>query len=171
MCSNITEDLNLSIFIMITGISESKTLTKHIPCERISKFEERNCNSDQLWNNNKCRCDCKKRCVCEKNYVWNRAACSCESGKYLASIMDDSAILCDEVLKSYGEGVEAKSYYETETIPTNFNEKKATCIMQNVYICIFNNYYNIIESCWYLLLSDIEQNKNICYHFTSQITN
>ena len=30
---NETEDLNLSGFNMITGINESKTLTKHISCE------------------------------------------------------------------------------------------------------------------------------------------
>ena len=30
---NKTEDLNLSIFNMITGINESKTLTKHISCK------------------------------------------------------------------------------------------------------------------------------------------
>ena len=28
-----TEDLNLNMFNMITGINESKTLTKHISCE------------------------------------------------------------------------------------------------------------------------------------------
>ena len=30
---NKTEDLNLSVFNMITGINESKTLTKNISCE------------------------------------------------------------------------------------------------------------------------------------------
>ena len=39
---------------MITGINESKTLTKHISCERKRKFEGRKCNSDQWWNNDKC---------------------------------------------------------------------------------------------------------------------
>ena len=30
---NKTEDLNLSVFNMITGINELKTLTKHISCK------------------------------------------------------------------------------------------------------------------------------------------
>ena len=38
---NKTEDLNLSIFNMITGINESKTLTKHISCKRKCKFDEK----------------------------------------------------------------------------------------------------------------------------------
>ena len=51
---------------MITGINESKTLTKVI------------CNLDQSWNNNKCQFKCRKRNVCEKDHIWNPATCSCE---------------------------------------------------------------------------------------------
>ena len=36
---NKTEDLNLSVFNMITGINESKTLTKHISCECRCRFD------------------------------------------------------------------------------------------------------------------------------------
>ena len=36
---NKTEDLNLSVFNMITGINESKTLTKHISCECKWKYD------------------------------------------------------------------------------------------------------------------------------------
>ena len=44
---NKTEDLNLSAFNMITGINESKTLTKHISCECKCRFNRRKCNSDE----------------------------------------------------------------------------------------------------------------------------
>ena len=40
--------------------------------------------------------------------------------------MDDSAIMCDETIRA-----EAKSNSE-ETVPSNFNEKKATCKTQNL---------------------------------------
>ena len=53
---------------MFTGINESKTLTKHISCEY---------NSNKWWNNNKCRCNCKKHHVCERDYVWNPATFNC----------------------------------------------------------------------------------------------
>ena len=36
---NKTEDLNLSVFNMITGINESKTLIKHISCECKCRFD------------------------------------------------------------------------------------------------------------------------------------
>ena len=70
--------------------------------------------NDQWWNNEKCRCECKKCNICEKYYVWNLATCNCENGKYFASIMDDSAITCDDIIESYDEHAEVargnKSY-------------------------------------------------------------
>ena len=55
---NKTEDLYRSIFSMITGTNELKTLAKHISCKFECRFDERKCNSDQWWNNNnKCRCE------------------------------------------------------------------------------------------------------------------
>ena len=94
-------------------------LTKDISCECKCKFDGRKCNSNQWWNNDKFDVSEKKR-ICEKDYIWNPVTCSCENGKYLASIMDDSVIRCEEVIN-----VEAKSYdEETKTVPINFNEKK-----------------------------------------------
>ena len=72
----------------------------------------------------------KKRHACEKDYVWNSATCSCENGKgkYLPSIMDDSAITFDKVIESNDK--------QTTNIPASFNEKKATCKTQNFYILL-----------------------------------
>ena len=64
-----TEGLNLSVFNMITRINESETLTKHISCECKCKFDGRKCNSNQWQNNNKCRYECKKHQICEKDYI------------------------------------------------------------------------------------------------------
>ena len=66
---------------------------------------------------------CKKSHACEKDYVWNPSTCNCENVKYLASIVDDLAIICDEVIESYGKEI-------------NFSEKKATCKTQNFYILL-----------------------------------
>ena len=96
--SNKTEDLNLIVINTITGINESKPLTKHISCKCKCKLDGRKCNPVQWWNNSKCWCEYKKNHVCEKDYVWNSDACNCGNGKYLTSIVDDSVIICNEVI-------------------------------------------------------------------------
>ena len=63
---NKTDDLNLSVFTMITEINESKTLTKHISCECKCRFNRTKCSSDQWWNDDNCWCECKKHHVCAK---------------------------------------------------------------------------------------------------------
>ena len=50
-----------------------------------------------------------------ENYICNPATCSCENRIYLASIMDNSAITCDEDIESYDK--------ETKAISANFNKK------------------------------------------------
>ena len=97
---NKTENLNLSVFSMITGINKLKTLTKHISFECNCSFDGRKCNSDQWWNNGKCPCECKKSHAYETYYVWSLSTCTCENGKYLTSIMDDSVFIWDEVIES-----------------------------------------------------------------------
>ena len=120
---NKTEDLNLRVFNMITGINESKALTKHRSCECKFKLDGIKCNSNQWWNNYKCWCECKKHDACERDYIWNPATCTWENRKYLASIMDDSTITCDKVIESYEEEI-------------NLNEKKVICKTQNFYILL-----------------------------------
>ena len=54
----------------------------------------------------------------EKYYIWNPATCSCEDGKYVGSIIDDSVITYDEVIE------------ETKTVTTKIkfpiNQKSGT---------------------------------------------
>ena len=39
------------------GINESRTLTKYTSCKCECKFDRKKCNSNQKWNNDKCRCE------------------------------------------------------------------------------------------------------------------
>ena len=62
--------------------------------------------------------------MCEKDYILSCTTCSCENGKYSASIIDDSVITCEEILE------------ETKTVRTNFDERKTTCKTKNLYILL-----------------------------------
>ena len=55
------------------------------------------------------KCECKRCNLSEKHYVSNPATCICENWKYFASIMHDSAIMCDIIIDPYNEDAAAKS--------------------------------------------------------------
>ena len=95
---NKTEDLNVSVCNMITVIHDSKILTKHISCKCKCKFDEQNV--IQINGGITINVDVSVKNVMyvkKKIYIQNPSTCSCENKKYLASIMDDSAITCDEL--------------------------------------------------------------------------
>ena len=70
--------------------------------------------------------------ICEKDYVWNPATCSCKNGKYLTNIIDDSVITRDQII----DAVPMSYDEETKTILTNFNENIGTCKIQYFYILL-----------------------------------
>ena len=70
--TNKTEDLYLSVFNVITGINQSKILTKHISCNCKCKFDGGKCNSNQNWNKDECRFECKnpKEALCMRKRLY-----------------------------------------------------------------------------------------------------
>ena len=63
---------------MITGIDESKTLTKHISCKCKCKFDGRTCNSNQKLKMINVGASVKiqeNHCVYKKGFICNPAAC------------------------------------------------------------------------------------------------
>ena len=125
---------------MVRVINKLQISTKYTLCKGKCKFDGRNCNSNQRQNNDECLCECKylkEHYVCEKNYIWNLATCSCKNGKYLASITDDLIITCDEI-----EDTVTKSYNEaTRSTSTEIVLKQKCC---NQFIIIIIIYYNYL---------------------------
>ena len=107
---NKTEDLNLTLYNMITGINESKISTKLVLCRCKCKLDGRKCSSNQTWNNNSVGVSVKIMKIItinkartehnQKDYIWNLATCSCKNCKYLANVIDESVIMCDEIINA-----------------------------------------------------------------------
>ena len=80
--------------------------------------------------------------------------------------MDNSTIICDEIIKAYDEQI--------KTIPVNFNEKKATCKTQNFYILLafllITIALLIVVSIYCYLIKYLAK-QNIYYNFTTQNKN
>ena len=110
-----TKDINVKVFNMITNKNEAKEMTKHISCDCKCKFNSTPCNLNQKWNNRTCQCECKNYRKCKKNCSWNPSTCIYENDKYSKIIIDDSKIVCDEII-SVKDIVSTK---RTNTIATN----------------------------------------------------
>ena len=160
---NKREDLNLSVLNMITGIKKMKTLTtKHISCERRCKFDARKYNSNQKWNNDKCWCECKKRHICVKDYIWNPATCNCEIAKYLANIIDDLGITCDEI----------RDAQKTKMKQQILMKKNAICKAKNLYVLLAFFLISIafliaVSFYCYLIKYQVKQKHLLPFHITN----
>ena len=81
----------------------------------------------------------KKHHICEKDYVWNPSTFTCENGKYLVlylvlyllSVMDNSMIICDEVIDA-----DTKLSPKNYDYKINFDIKKVTYKTQNYCILL-----------------------------------
>ena len=153
---NKTKALNLSMFNMITGLNESKTLTRHILYECKCKFDGRKCNSNQWSNNDKCQCEREKHQICEKDYIWNPATCSCKNGKYLASITDKSVITGEDIIEE-----------ETKTVTTNFNEKTNNFYILLAFLLITSRLLIAVSIYCYLIKYKTKQKYLLPFHVTN----
>ena len=87
------------------------------------------CNSNQKWNKDKCRCECKnlrKRHMCEKNFIWNSSTCTCENGKCSGSIIGDEIIKVTRTTPTKPLSTETISAetFATKIVTTNSNGKR-----------------------------------------------
>ena len=102
----------------------------------------------------------KTLCVQERLYQESPSTCIYENSNYLERIIGDSVIKLDEI-------IEATKIIPVKTIPTNFNTKKATYKIDNLYISltIFVISHSTIDNHQYLLLpyKNISQKENMYY--------
>ena len=101
----------------------------------------------------------------KKDYIWNPATSSCKNDKYLASIIEDSVITCDEVINT-------TKTFATKTIPTNSKEKKVNCKTKNVYIFLIDLLITIallitFSIYYYLIKYQVKQKHLLPYHATN----
>ena len=83
-------------------------------CQCECKFDGRKCNSNQKWNNSKCRFEREnsiKHHACEKDFTWNSSTCRCKNGRYTGSTIDDSVVTCDQIIEM------------TKTVPSKSTSK------------------------------------------------
>ena len=74
---DITKNLTLKIFGLMTLTNETKQIKCHESCKCVCRLDPIICNNKQKWNKDKCRCECliNKKCG---NKFRNPNSCKCE---------------------------------------------------------------------------------------------
>ena len=69
----------------MSRINETRQIVWHETCKCVCRLTEAICNAKQVWNGDKCQCECKEdlinKLVYDKGYIWNPSTCSCECDK------------------------------------------------------------------------------------------
>ena len=82
---DIIKNINVKVFNLMSRINETRQIIWHETCECICRLTSAVCNSRQIWNKDKCACECKEdlvnKMVCDKGYIWNPSNCACECNK------------------------------------------------------------------------------------------
>ena len=82
---DITKNINVKVFNLMARINEARQIIWHETCECVYRLTSAVCNSRQIYNEDKCGCECKEdlinKMVCDKGYIWNPGNCACECYK------------------------------------------------------------------------------------------
>ena len=58
--SDVLKTLNVKVFNLVSGTNETRRIEWHKTCKCKCRFYSSVCNNKQRWNDDKCRCECKK---------------------------------------------------------------------------------------------------------------
>ena len=82
---NVVKNINVKVFNLLSRINETKQIIWHETCKCVCRLTAAVCNNRQVWNENKCACECKQdlisKLTCDSGYMWNPSTCSCECDK------------------------------------------------------------------------------------------
>ena len=140
--------------------NEIKKILWHQTCKCVCRLSVAVCNSKQIWNDDKSRCECREdlvdKIVCDKGFSWNPSYCECECDKLSGNgeYLDSKSCVCkktlvDKLVEECARVIEEnKIYNETSVISSN------DCTSCTVYIVLF------VVQC----LQKVKHRKKQCSH-------
>ena len=82
---DIIKNINVKVFNLISRINETRSIIWHETCKCVCRLTSAICNSRQIWNEDRRRCECKEdlidKRICDKGYIWNPSNWGCECDK------------------------------------------------------------------------------------------
>ena len=79
---DIIKYINVNVFNLMSRINETRQIIWHETCKYVCRLTSAVCNNRQIWNEDKCRCECREglvdKGICDKGYIWNPSNCACD---------------------------------------------------------------------------------------------
>ena len=82
--SNVVKNIDVKVFNLMSKTNETIHIKWHENYKSKCRLDANLCNNKQLWNNDKCRCECKELIDngrCDKGFIWNPSNCECKCDK------------------------------------------------------------------------------------------
>ena len=148
---DIIKNINVKVFNLMSRINETRQIIWHETCKCVCRLTSAVCNSRQIWNEGKCRCECKEdlinKMVCDKRYIWNPSNCACECDKLcdIGQYLDYKNCGCrksldDKLVKECISVIDGDTMYnETSVTSSNDCSSCTTYIIFSIFINKCNN--------------------------------
>ena len=82
---DVTKSLDVKVFNLMQRLNETRRIIWHKTCKCVYRLASAVCNNKQIWDEVKCRCECKEELIdkgiCDNGFVWNPSNCQCECVK------------------------------------------------------------------------------------------
>ena len=150
---DIIKNMNVKVFNLMSRIYETRQIIWHETCKCVCRLTSAVCNSRQIWNEDKCGCECKEylinKKVCDKGYIWNPSNCACECDKLcdIGKYLDYKNCVCRKSLVD--KLVEALITMYNETLSVTSSNGCSSC---TTYIIIFSIFINKFGIWWCIYL-------------------
>ena len=166
---DIIKNIKVKVFNLMSRINETRQIIWHETCKCVCRLTSAVCNNKQIWNEDKCRCKCKKdlvnKMVCDKGYIWNPSNCACECHKscgigqylyYKSCVCRNSFV--DKLAEEWTNVIDENKIHN-ETLNVIPSDDCASCTLYVVLFAVF------------LTTSVIISGAFVCFHWYKKINN
>ena len=137
------------MFNLVSRTNETRHIKWHKTCKCKCRLDPSICNSNQRWNDDKCRCECKElidKGMCDKRFIWNPSNCECECDKScdIGEYLDYKNYkykkrLIDRLLEECSENIDRNEMLYNETLDIiSSSDNNKTYNFGIVYIVLFS---------------------------------
>ena len=141
---DIIKNINVKLFNLMLRINKTRQIIWHETCKCVCRFNSAVCNSRQIWNEDKSRCECKEdlvnKIVCDKGYIWNPSNCACECDKSggIGQYLDYKSCVCrnslvDKLVEECTSVIDGDTIYNKTLTVTSSNN----CVSCTPYVVLF----------------------------------